>query len=421
MTDPLVGRLAAGLRRRGVPVSVAEVIDAVHAVAWVGVDPQDRCRSALRATLVKHEAHDSVFDAVFDDVMQWLLHDPNSELPDVLARVDASASAAFDGESRIAPELPDQAERLAVGDDRHDDAASDGRLGPGDGPDDGEVMGANDVEFADAGRRSADDRGWHRLRRVDAVGGDDHIDLGDRRAVDEAARTFLRRHRHDARRFGPAHRGRLDTRATWRSARSTGGVPLALRRRGRVRQTPRVLVLVDVSVSVRPTARLALHTADALTRNSRGVRLVVFVDRAGEATAVVRRLPPDRAVAALYDGGPVDISAASDYGLALRMVGDLIGGWLDRRTTVLIFGDGRSNGADPGFASVESLVRRGASVHWYTPEPVGAWPLGFGEMQGYAERVTSAHQVRSLSDLVAVLVDGDTPLRPWTRAAPRRG
>lgn len=406
MTDPLVGRLAMGLRQRGVPVSVAEVIDALHAVAWVGVHSRDRCRSALRSTLVKHAVHDAVFDAVFDDVMQQLLHDLDSGMLDLITRVDASASVAFDGTSGAAPELPDEAERVIVGDDR-DDAVEDGRLGRGDGPDDGEVMGADDVDLADAGRRSGDDRGWHRLRRVDAVVADGRIDLADRRAVEEAARSFLRRHRHDARRFGPSHRGRLDVRATWRSARSTGGVPLSLRRRGRVRQAPRVLVLVDVSVSVRPTAGLALHTADALTRNSRGVRLVVFVDRCGEATAVVRRLPPDRAVAALYDGGPVDISAASDYGLALRTASDLVGGWLDRRTTVLIFGDGRSNGADPGMAWVESMMRRAAAVHWFTPEPVGAWSLGFAEMQRYAELVTSAHQVRTLDDVVRALRDGE--------------
>lgn len=404
MTDPVVGRVAVGLRQRGVPVSVAEVIDALQAVAVVGMNPRDRCRSALRAALVKHAAHDAVFDVVFDEVMHQLLDDLDGAAFDLVTNVDASAAASFDGESGAAPDLPDEAERVLVGDER-DDVVDEGRLGRGDGPDDGDVVGADDIDLADAGRRSGEDRGWHRLRRNSLHDREEHIDPGDRRSVDEAARSFLRRHRHDARRFGPARRGRLDIRATWRSARSTGGVPLAVRRRGRVRQAPRVLVLMDVSVSVRPTARLALHTADALTRSSRGVRLVVFVDRAAEATAVVRRLSPDRAVAALYDGGPVDISAASDYGRALRMAGDLVGGWVDRRTTVMVFGDGRSNGADPGMASVEAMMRRAAAVHWYTPEPQGAWPLGFGEMQGYAELVTSAHQVRTLPDVVSALRD----------------
>jgi len=164
-------------------------------------------------------------------------------------------------------------------------------------------------------------------------------------------------------------------------------------------------VLADVSISVRPTAILALHAADALTRRVRGVRLYAFVDRAVDATAIVRRLPPGAAVAELVDGGVVDVSAASDYGTALRTAHDQIGSRLDRATTVVVFGDGRSNGADPGFDVLDRWQRTVRSVVWCTPEPIGAWPLGFGEMQGYADRASAAHTVRSVDDLVAALTE----------------
>jgi uncharacterized protein with von Willebrand factor type A (vWA) domain len=166
---------------------------------------------------------------------------------------------------------------------------------------------------------------------------------------------------------------------------------------------PRIVVLADVSVSVRPTSFLALHTADALTRCRRGVRLLAFVDHAVDASLVIRRSRPDDAIGLLRDGGLVDVGAASDYGAALRSADERLRTWVGPATTVVVFGDGRGNGTDPGFDVIERWMRRSAGVHWCTPEPPGAWVLGFGEMQGYADRITSALQVRTVDDIVRVL------------------
>src|SRR3989442_10603317 len=51
--------------RGGVEVSVAESLDALVAVAAVGVE-REAMREALAAALVKHEADRPVFDALFD-------------------------------------------------------------------------------------------------------------------------------------------------------------------------------------------------------------------------------------------------------------------------------------------------------------------------------------------------------------------
>jgi uncharacterized protein with von Willebrand factor type A (vWA) domain len=52
---------------------------------------------------------------------------------------------------------------------------------------------------------------------------------------------------------------------------------------------------------------------------------------------------------------------------------------------------------------IDRWRRIARSVIWCTPEPRGAWPLGFGEMQGYAERVSQATTVRSVDDLAVAL------------------
>lgn len=403
MIEPLVARVGERLRARGVPISVTEVIDAHLALELVGLADRRRALSSLRATLVKHAVHDPIFDEVVHQLIDEL---SAIDLASVRPEQD-SPDVAFDGQVRAAPPLPDEAERRRLLDDRDesDPEAAEGaqRAMRSEGPDAGEAAGLDDLELDLAGAVAAADRRWHLLRTSPEVRPEDVLPVGERTEIERAARTFVAHRRRDERRWGAAPAGRLDVRSTVRTAQRTGGVPMVLKRRGRVRRAPKVLVLADVSVSVRPTARLALHTADALTRRSRGVRLLVFVDTAVDATSVVRRLPPDGAVTVLLDGGLVDVGAPSDYGAALLGVQSRVGTWMRRGATVIVFGDGRGNGADPGFEIVENWMRRVREVHWCTPEPVAAWPLGFGEMQGYADRITAAHHVRSVADVVTAL------------------
>jgi len=400
--DPLISYLVVGMRAHGVAVSPAEVLDAHRALKVIGVHRRLSCVAALRATLVKQAAHDRVFDALLAalDAAELAGLEPWS-----VPVPDASEMVEYGGVVADAPTLPPEAERIRVSDGGDD--ATEGDLGDAD-PDSAspvQSIGVEGVELADAGSESDADRHGHRIVVRVRSSTEYELTWADRSEVERAARVFLRAHRHDARRWGPAKRGRIDVRRTMRGVRRTGGVPMTLHRRGRVRRGPHVVVLADVSISVRPTAILALHAADALTRRARGVRLYAFVDRAVDATAIVRRLPPGAAVAELVDGGVVDVSAASDYGTALRTAHDQIGSRLDRATTVVVFGDGRSNGADPGFDVLDRWQRTVRSVVWCTPEPIGAWPLGFGEMQGYADRASAAHTVRSVDDLVAALTE----------------
>src|SRR5260370_36536715 len=63
LKDALLG-LVNQLRLDGVRVSVAESLDAIHAVAAAGIE-RARMREALRAALIKHEADNVAFEAAF--------------------------------------------------------------------------------------------------------------------------------------------------------------------------------------------------------------------------------------------------------------------------------------------------------------------------------------------------------------------
>src|SRR5215475_15692172 len=54
------------LRTQGLPVSVAESLDALHSVSQVGVDDRDLLRLTLRTALVKSRQDFPIFDALFE-------------------------------------------------------------------------------------------------------------------------------------------------------------------------------------------------------------------------------------------------------------------------------------------------------------------------------------------------------------------
>ena len=64
LSDELL-RLVGELRSAGVPVSVAETLDAIRAVAAAGFSDRTRLREAMAAALVKDEADRVLFDEVF--------------------------------------------------------------------------------------------------------------------------------------------------------------------------------------------------------------------------------------------------------------------------------------------------------------------------------------------------------------------
>ncbi len=236
------------------------------------------------------------------------------------------------------------------------------------------------------------------------------FDRTEQRALDTAVRALwpqLVGSPAWRRRAAPS--GQLDLRRTMRSSVTLGGVPAVVRHRAPATNRPDLLVLVDTSVSMRPTVRFMLHLAHALRRRPGRVRVLGFVDECVDVTDVVRHADLATALGGLLDdapGGPLDPARSSDYGAAFSSLWHRYAGLLRPTTTVLMLGDGRSNGRDPGFAHVDDLVARCRRTVWCTPEPEGAWSFGNGEMAAYANRVDAALTVRSLDDLTEVIDQG---------------
>jgi uncharacterized protein with von Willebrand factor type A (vWA) domain len=89
----------------------------------------------------------------------------------------------------------------------------------------------------------------------------------------------------------------------------------------------------------------------------------------------------------------------TDYGRALRHFHGAVGTELERRSTVLIFGDARGNYLPAEETTLARIARRAGSVYWLNPEPPARWNTGDSVMRAYEPYCTAAVTCRTLSDL----------------------
>lgn len=202
--------------------------------------------------------------------------------------------------------------------------------------------------------------------------------------IDLACHEVLRRMR-GAPRVRPGRRGRLDIRRTTRASLRTDGVPFHLVMRTPLPDRVRLLVIADVSLSVRPVTAFTLRLAQAMHRRAHRCRVMAFVDRPVDVTEILLRSGGDDALAAVLAEAQLDLQASSDYG---QVFDDMLRGQadaLDSRTAVLIVGDGRSGGLPPGVEQLRALRRRVHRLAWVTPEPQRYWRQATCAMPQYAQ------------------------------------
>ena len=204
-------------------------------------------------------------------------------------------------------------------------------------------------------------------------------------------------------------RGRLDLRRTLRRSLATFGVPFDIRRRERRPRRPRLVVLCDISDSVRNVSRFLLELVYALQMQFDRVSSFAFVAELGELTQLFRTSKVDRAISLAYAGAVVNVFANSNHGRVLAAFAARHLGLVSRRTTVLIIGDGRNNYHPARADALAAIARRARQVLWLNPEPPPAWGFGDSAMREYAplcDRVAVARDLDSLRAVVDDLVGG---------------
>ncbi len=437
LLDRHIGFVAA-LRDAGLPVSLAEGLDAVRALEAIDLAERSSLRAAYAATLVKRPAHRDAFDLLFD-----LWFPPASG-----SHEQARDKPAYDDPElgRLRDEL---SEILLRGDDAELRAFARGAVGAyGRGGGTGQwfsyqvlrtlspqtlmagLLNAVLTERGGLEERVARRRFATRIARFETHVGDDvRRRLAEETSVERVAKAnvtppleqvdFLRATRADlaalrreihplARRLATrltarnrhGRRGRLDFRRTVRTSLSTGGVPITTHHRPRRPHKPELVVLCDASDSVSSFAHFTLLLTYALREQFAKVRAFAFIDGLDEVT---RFFAPgaDVVEAMTRMTGEADIvwvSGHSDYGRAFKIFEERYADAITPKTSLLVLGDARTNYQNPNLAALRGLAGRARHAYWLNPEPAKDWDTGDSAASAYGE-VVSMHECRNLTQL----------------------
>jgi hypothetical protein len=197
-----------------------------------------------------------------------------------------------------------------------------------------------------------------------------------------------------------AKSGQLDPKATIRATLKYHGVPMELRYRERIRK-PKIVVICDVSTSMRFCSELMLSFLFALQGQIRKTNAFAFIDHLESISTELGGSNADEAVAAVLWRMP-----SGHYNTDLgKSLSDFNNGYLDMlngRTTLIVVGDGRNNYNNPRLDLFSKMCRRASRTIWLNPEPTHLWH-GDSDMPRYAPLCDNVFKVSSLGELVAAV------------------
>ncbi|MGE5250163.1 MAG: vWA domain-containing protein [Bacteroidota bacterium] len=197
-----------------------------------------------------------------------------------------------------------------------------------------------------------------------------------------------------------AKTGQLDAKATIRANLKYHGVPMEIRHRDRVRK-PRIVVICDVSTSMRFCSELMLSFLYALQGQVRKTYAFAFIDHLESISEDFNAVDPDQAIAGVLARMPGGYYS-TDLGWSLN---DFNAGYMDTlngQTTLILVGDGRNNYNDPRLDLFGLMARRASRTIWLNPEPPSLWQ-GDSDMPKYAPLCHDVLKVSNLKELTAAV------------------
>lgn len=440
MDKPLAGFIRA-LRSAGANVSTAEAIDAARTLALIGYDDRATLKTSFATVLAKstddREIHDRMFDLYFSPATspepagkeEVASEDEGErqETDQASGEDDSFTELAGSGdESRIAMAIQAAANQVGAEDIRFSSQSSwftrrileklgveamEKRLirhlqanTPQDEAIAQQLMDARSAMQTRA--RAVVDRNFEVFgaaatetfmnetvadKNLSAL---DQRDLERMRAiVAKMARRLAERH---ARKRKKHKRGQLSLSRTLRANAGHDGAPFNLVWRHRKKDRPRIVAVCDVSGSVSRYVRFLLMFLYALDQETADLESYAFSARLEDVGPAFEGRAFEEAMNAIIARLG---SGSTDYGQALVDLRELAWDGIDRRTTVLILGDGRSNEADPRLDIFRELAARCRRIVWLCPEPKGLWGSGDScmlEYQPHCARVTVCTNARDL-------------------------
>ena len=184
---------------------------------------------------------------------------------------------------------------------------------------------------------------------------------------------------------------------------SRGGVPVEIVLDKKKRMRPQLMVLCDVSDSVRHASRFMLLFVYSLQELFSKVRSFIFVSELGEVTNLFKDNDVNDAFEQTYMGGVINVFTHSNFGNAFSHFYERFFPSVNSRTSVIIICDGRNNYNDPKDWVLGEIKRKAKKLIWLNPESKGSWGFGDSEMDKYSPHCNMVEEVKNLMDLERVI------------------
>ena len=199
-----------------------------------------------------------------------------------------------------------------------------------------------------------------------------------------------------SRRRKKRNRGQLDVRRTMRANAGLDGVPFNVIWRQKKKDRPKIVAICDVSGSVAQYVRFLLLLLYSLADAVPDIHAFAFSHRLKPVDDILADNEFEAAMAKIIRELGM---GSTDYGQAwsdLKVNHENI---IDRRTTVIVLGDGRSNYGDPRADLFRDFAQRAKSMIWLNPEGRSQWGTGDSAIPRYLPFCTQMSHVATLKDL----------------------
>jgi uncharacterized protein with von Willebrand factor type A (vWA) domain len=376
ITDNIV-YFARTLRKAGVPVGPASVVDAVQAVEVSGISNRDDLYWTLHAVFVRKREHRILFDEAFR--VYWQSRGLIEKMLAILSPVAPPRGAPEKpkaGQTRVAQAF--QANKERVAEETRPEIEVDAKF---------TVSGKELLQSKDFAQMTAQE-------------------IND--AKKALASMALSMDKIRLRRLVPAHSGKVDPRRTLRASMRAGGDIIDLKFRQPAEKRPPLVALCDISGSMSQYSRLLLHFLHAVTAERRDVHTFLFGTRLSNVTRQLRMKDPDEALEACSEGVQ-DWSGGTRIASALH---DFNRHWsrrvLSGKPTVLLITDGLERDSDEDLArEMDRLHRSCRRLIWLNPllrfEGFEAKAKGIRAMLPHVDEFRAVHSLEAVANLVSAL------------------
>lgn len=402
--------LARHLRDAGLTVSPARLLDAAQALVVAGDEATDRAmlQVVLRLTMVTRREERAVFDDVFDAFMA--AHGPprprkkSRPAPGVAEGLGGNAAASEPTSVMRTKKLEKRSSRNSAREIEERSKSSDLDVPPID------ESAQKLLAWAVAREQQAEhslvppappapapllEPGVrHTKRRPRSASKSAETPLHEMLLTDSAQRQlietlrqlaralWLRRSRR-TRRF---KRGRVDMKATVARAFRTDAMVFRLMRRRRKLRRSRLLLLLDVSGSMREAARFVLAMADGMREAFQSMGVYAFVDH-----------PIDVTHGSFSDD--INWMSQSDYGNTFFKLLTEHERVLRKDVLLVVVGDARNNFGDGMTWSLAEIRARVGWLLWLNPEARSRWNTGDSIIDTYRPWCDRVLRCSNLADL----------------------